>query len=607
MSSLYTSSISGLQTASLAMNVASNNIAGASKPGYAKQSLEIASAGASLQGGVLIGNGVLPTGVSSSLNQQTEIELSRALGRKAYSTEMSNWRSQIEQTLSPKGLADKLNALQSTFTQAAGNGATPADVQAIIGAATDFAQTARGLSEQGGALKDSLNHSIEQYADSANGYLQQIAQLNNAINQYTGSTQSPNELIAQRWSAFENLSSLTGASSYQTDEGLSVVIGNSVAVNGAQAQKLSVDVTSTGIQISLIHGSTPMAVSGAGGQIGGALSAYKDLTQAINSNDAFSAGVARTINQQLLNGTATESGLTGTNLFSFQAGQVTADPKNTGNALISSTPNGSQNLSSAQLTLAFDGTQWTATTDNGVGQISAGMPMTVGSIQLNVTGTATAGDRWLIEPYSGASQTLTAAPFGSSLGVNEPKAAQSPSGKVSISTTNPSAAGYALTGTLSFSSATSYSIAYSDGTNSGPQTLTGSTIQGAGWHMNLAFSPTNGTQISFSNNSAGSPNGINAQNIANILAGKSFAGQSATESSATQIARLGAQSKASAASAQSESSIAAHVSQLKESQAGVNLDEEAANLIKWQQAYSANAKALNMAQSLFQTFLNSIN
>jgi flagellar hook-associated protein 1 FlgK len=37
---------------------------------------------------------------------------------------------------------------------------------------------------------------------------------------------------------------------------------------------------------------------------------------------------------------------------------------------------------------------------------------------------------------------------------------------------------------------------------------------------------------------------------------------------------------------------------------GVNLDEEAANLVRFQQAYQAAAKVIGVANSLFQTLLD---
>ena len=39
---------------------------------------------------------------------------------------------------------------------------------------------------------------------------------------------------------------------------------------------------------------------------------------------------------------------------------------------------------------------------------------------------------------------------------------------------------------------------------------------------------------------------------------------------------------------------------------GVNLDEEAADLIKFQQIYQANAQVISVARDLFDTLLNSV-
>ena len=41
----------------------------------------------------------------------------------------------------------------------------------------------------------------------------------------------------------------------------------------------------------------------------------------------------------------------------------------------------------------------------------------------------------------------------------------------------------------------------------------------------------------------------------------------------------------------------------QQSVSGVNLDEEAANLIRYQQAYQASAKAMEIGASLFNTIL----
>ena len=48
------------------------------------------------------------------------------------------------------------------------------------------------------------------------------------------------------------------------------------------------------------------------------------------------------------------------------------------------------------------------------------------------------------------------------------------------------------------------------------------------------------------------------------------------------------------------------VQTLRDGVIGVNLDEEAANLIKFQQAYQASAQVISAAENLFSTLLQAV-
>jgi flagellar hook-associated protein 1 FlgK len=48
----------------------------------------------------------------------------------------------------------------------------------------------------------------------------------------------------------------------------------------------------------------------------------------------------------------------------------------------------------------------------------------------------------------------------------------------------------------------------------------------------------------------------------------------------------------------------AQVTAAQQAVSGVNLDEEAANLLKYQQAYQAAGKAMQIANTMFDTILN---
>jgi len=56
-------------------------------------------------------------------------------------------------------------------------------------------------------------------------------------------------------------------------------------------------------------------------------------------------------------------------------------------------------------------------------------------------------------------------------------------------------------------------------------------------------------------------------------------------------------------SAEAQTALLEQAQASRESLSGVNLDEEAANLIRYQQAYQASARALQIGASLFDTIL----
>jgi flagellar hook-associated protein 1 FlgK len=69
------------------------------------------------------------------------------------------------------------------------------------------------------------------------------------------------------------------------------------------------------------------------------------------------------------------------------------------------------------------------------------------------------------------------------------------------------------------------------------------------------------------------------------------------------MATVGVRTQSAKYAAGISDSIASNLETSRTSVAGVNLDEEAANLLKYQQAYQASAKMIQIAQSIFDTLL----
>lgn len=80
-------------------------------------------------------------------------------------------------------------------------------------------------------------------------------------------------------------------------------------------------------------------------------------------------------------------------------------------------------------------------------------------------------------------------------------------------------------------------------------------------------------------------------------------GASVTDAFASIIAHIGVSVQSATNSAQLSADVAAEAERARSSKAGVNLDEEAARLIQYQQSYQAAAKMLQVAQSVFETLL----
>ena len=52
-----------------------------------------------------------------------------------------------------------------------------------------------------------------------------------------------------------------------------------------------------------------------------------------------------------------------------------------------------------------------------------------------------------------------------------------------------------------------------------------------------------------------------------------------------------------------QTALVSQITAAQQSVSGVNLDEEAANLLKYQQLYQANSKVIQSAESMFQTLM----
>jgi flagellar hook-associated protein 1 FlgK len=101
-------------------------------------------------------------------------------------------------------------------------------------------------------------------------------------------------------------------------------------------------------------------------------------------------------------------------------------------------------------------------------------------------------------------------------------------------------------------------------------------------------------------------NAGNATAMMNLRDVKLFDGGALTDGYAGLIAQVGVRAQSANYATQTSSSIATSLEAARTSVSGVNLDEEAAKLLQFQQAYQASAKMIQIAQTIFDTLLQGL-
>lgn len=98
----------------------------------------------------------------------------------------------------------------------------------------------------------------------------------------------------------------------------------------------------------------------------------------------------------------------------------------------------------------------------------------------------------------------------------------------------------------------------------------------------------------------------NALKLVGLQTQKTIGGSSYQEAHSQMVAEVGARGSAASSSLTVQTALLEQATQARDSVSGVNLDEEAANLMKYQQAYEAAAKVVQVGDSIMQTVLDMV-
>lgn len=138
-------------------------------------------------------------------------------------------------------------------------------------------------------------------------------------------------------------------------------------------------------------------------------------------------------------------------------------------------------------------------------------------------------------------------------------------------------------------------------------TLVGSvaTVPPSGFSFAITGLPNNGDTFSISRNAGGTADGRNVLALGQLQAQNTMSGKTTSyqDAYAQLVSDIGSKTRQIQISNDAQQALLEQAQANRDSLSAVNLDEEAANLLRYQQAYQASAKALQIGASLFETIL----
>ena len=608
----------------IALQTTGNNIANANTVGYSRQTAVMSQVPGQYTGSGYIGKGVEVSTIERAHSDFLTTQAAQAASVSSMDSTRANQLSSLEDifTGGASGLGASVTDMLNSLSDVA---STPTDITArnvVLTRADEMAARFRDAQSRLDDLQQGVKSQLGNAVTTINSLATRVAALNQQIARSQGGGQAPNDLLDQRDQAMRDLNHQVQTTTVAADDGtMSVFIGSQPLVLGSSPAPLSLTTGADGTQaLTLTRANASSTIQGetlGGGAVAGLLRFQNtDLAEARNLLGRMATTITSAVNAQHKLGVDLDGNAGGNFFQPIAVPDAVPATANTGNATVGATVTAPSALaaSSYQLNFGAGGSlQVTRLSDGKISNFTGPLPVQVDGLTIAVgTGTANAGDSFTLKPYAAAAaQVATAITSPRALAAASPieaRAGTTNTGNVTVSALAPAKADANMTGTvtLTFNAAGTFDVA---GTGTGNPTgvayTAGQPISFNGWNLTLKGTPKPGDTITVQAATPGYSN-LNAGNATAMLGLRDatvFDGAPLSDGYASLMATVGVRSQSAQYAAGISNSIATNLETSRTSVAGVNLDEEAANLLKYQQAYQASAKMIQIAQSIFDTLL----
>jgi flagellar hook-associated protein 1 FlgK len=372
-----------LNAAEGSIDATSNNIANVNTPGYTKETAQLSEDPLSLSQGVITGGGVTMDGIQSVQDELLNLQIQQQTSLQSSATTESASLQQIQTYFTSTG-TDITTALTGFSTSLAALSASPtsaATQQGVLSAGQNLAQayntTASGLTSAQSSADGLVTSSVAQI----NTLTQQIAQLNGQISQLTASGGDSNSTQDQLNESALQLAGLTTISVTQGAQGDTITTGNGTPlVMGNEAFTLQTTTGTDGFKQVLDSNGSDITSTLQGGQLGGAIQMRDTVIPGMVSQlNSLASQFAASFNAAQAQG-VDSNGITGQDFFSVKdpndAASMSVSITNPSSLAINSVGSSSSNGNVANLAAVLTGAL-PATSASSGGTISA--PLTLGT------------------------------------------------------------------------------------------------------------------------------------------------------------------------------------------------------------------------------------
>ncbi|TWX69546.1 flagellar hook-associated protein FlgK [Colwellia demingiae] len=661
--SLYQTGVSGLLAAQQQLATTGHNISNVNTDGYNRQRADQSASLGLNNGNNYIGGGTYIQDITRLYDQFSYKEQVTNQSKLGNADSLNARLTQLDQVMSTSGqsVVGSLDKFYQALNGVADNPNDSGLRSIVLNQANTLSNDFNQLTNNFDTMSKSVNGEIEQVASRVSEISKELAKINETI-MHSQQGGQPNDLLDKRDQLIGELSNYTQVNTVKdANNVMTVMIGQGTTlVAGITPMTLQVnagDPDSQKTELRLVSGSSSVALKGA--TLGGSLAAsfeFRDehLSQTRTEIDRLAMAISSTLNDSQASGLDL-NGLQGANIFTdinstqLQQGRVLAHSGNSLNTQAQVNITDVSKLTTDEFEIRFDGTdyQMNNLTNPSAAPITlvalgGGVFDTTLGFEFTETGAAPAlGDKFTIIPTKNSAAlmqtTLTdgnAIAASTAIGVT-PSSNNVSDGKVEITNViNPEAAkGYDVTVDV-------YQIAtpplpapqvptfeyrvYNAGTPPpAPTIVTDTYISGENPIIDIpAGSPdfqieisgdlvgsgTNARETFTIANAFGVGNGNHAVVMAKTQEVGVTNGGKETFSKSLAVSTSVVGSKASNANLTADTAQALFTQAYNRNQAtsGVNLDEEAANLLKYQQAYQAASQIISTANTLFDTILAAV-